>query len=271
MGLRVDERIVAGDDGDGLVVHHLVLRGSTASIARHLGELTRARYGVGAASDATPLPGRLRCSAAFTPPRRAPSGHPLVARSFELAGALGRPRPGEPPPASRPYVVELHPDEGYASLAVCAFALQGAALDGVNAEGLVAVAALDLASTCRVAALQLVRGLLDRCATAAEARDALAAAGAEALAASARWLVADRHGDAFVIEASAGGTALRSVEVSSATLGVAGDAADGAAASLRRLWLGEYDAVERRLSARFFVGDGGVSARPPPEVRFQLA
>ena len=269
MGLHVEERIVAGDDGDDLVVHHLVLRGYAGAIGRHIGELVRARYGARAVGpDAIPLAERLRCSATFTPPRRAACGHPLVDRAFDLAGALGRPRPGEPPSAARPYVMELHPDEGYPSVAVCAFALQGAALDGVNAEGLVAVAAPDLATSCHVAALQLVRRLLDRCATAAEARSALAEGAADAVAGPARWLVADRHGDAFVVAVAAGRREVHRVDAAGAALAVASEAP---VAPLRRLWHGEYDAVERRLSARFFVGAGGVRPSPAPELRFQLS
>jgi hypothetical protein len=268
MGLRVDERIVAGDDGDDLVVHHLVLRGSAAAIGRHLGELTRTRYGAPASPEgAIPVAARLRCSAAFTPPRRAACGHPLVERTFDALGGLGRPRPGDPPSAARPYVLELHPDEGYPSLAMCAFALEGAALDGVNAEGLVAVTAPDLVSTCRIAALQLVRDLLDRCATAAEARDVLAAPDAGSAAAPARWLVADRRGDAFLVEAQGGRSEVRSVDATGAVLEIVGEGAD---APTRPLWRGEYDAVERRLSARFFVGPGGCRTATP-ELRFELA
>lgn len=267
MGLRVEERIVAGDDGAELVVHQLVLRGSAGCIGRHLGELVRARYGARpAGSDTIPVAGGLRCSAAFTPPRRSGCGHPLVARTFDVAGALAPPRRGEPPSPARPYVMELHPDEGYPSVSVCVFALQGAALDGVNAEGLVVAAAPDLASSCRVAALQLVRELLDRCATAAEARDVLVSAGPDAVAAPARWLVADRHGEAFVVTIAEGRREVGVVDAAGATLQVAG-AATGA--PLRTLWNGEYDAVERRLSARFFAGAG--AGRGPPELRFQLS
>jgi hypothetical protein len=46
MALRVDERIVAGGEGDAVVVHHLVLRGSNRAIGRHLGEIARRRYGL---------------------------------------------------------------------------------------------------------------------------------------------------------------------------------------------------------------------------------
>jgi hypothetical protein len=277
MGLRVEERIVAGGEEDDLVVHHLVLRGSAGAIGRHLGELVRARYG--------PARGdlhreRLRCSAAFTPARRLGSGHPLVARTFEAAGPLGRSRPGEPPTAGRPYVMELHPDDGHPSLAVCAFELEGAALDGVNAEGLVAVAAPDLAAEppCDLAALEIVRTVLDRCATAAAARALILAA-----ARPGRWLVADQGGDAFVVEIPSARSPARCLDAAGAPLELTTRLDD---APLRTLWHGEYDPVERRLTARFFVGAGewrrglspdllGPAARgwvggEAPELRFQL-
>jgi hypothetical protein len=61
---------------------------------------------------------------------------------------------------------------------------------------------------------------------------------------------------------------VRTVDAAGAVLEVAGDDADR---PVRRLWHGEYDAVERRLSARFFVGAASASRAPPPELRFQLA
>jgi Acyl-coenzyme A:6-aminopenicillanic acid acyl-transferase len=266
MAVRVEERIVAGDEGDDIVVHHLVLRGSNRAIGRHLGELVRARYGVAApvaedplrvrvqrewlrrnapalfermrgaadalgvdladdAYDVTRLgapPAAAACSAVFLPPRRSASGHPLVSRAFDLEGPLAQQRPGEPPAASRPYVLELHPDDGHASLALCAFDLLGAALDGVNSEGVVVAVASDLESAAAglepagpsvgLDELQVVRHLLDACATAQEAREALLGAKLYYAAHPAHWLVADRHGDAFVFEVAPGRNRVHLVE-----------------------------------------------------------
>jgi hypothetical protein len=265
MGLRVEERIVAGGEGgaDELLVHHLVLRGSNRAIGRHLGELVRRRYGVRApAADdplrvrvqrewlrrqAPPLFERLRgvadalqvdladdaydplrlgappgvpgCSAVFLPPRRTASHHPLVSRAFDFAEPLAS---GPALSAARPYVLELHPDEGLPSLAICAFDLVGGALDGVNADGLVVVAASDVESAAAglepagaavgLDELQVVRHLLDACATAAEARETLLAAKLYYAAHPAHWLVADRHGDAFLFEVSMGRNRVHLVE-----------------------------------------------------------
>jgi hypothetical protein len=158
----------------------------------------------------------------FLPPRRSASGHPLVSRAFDLEGPLAPPRPGEPPAASRPYVLELHPDDGHASLALCAFDLLGAALDGVNSEGVVVAVASDLESAAAglepagpsvgLDELQVVRHVLDACATAQEAREALLAAKLYYAAHPAHWLVADRHGDAFVLEVSPGRNRVHLVE-----------------------------------------------------------
>lgn len=268
MGLRVEERIVACGEGDDLLVHHLVLHGSTRAIARHLCEVERARYGCAAPPAAPPFPApgeRLRGSAAFVPARLAPGGHPLVERTFEHERPLGRPRAGAAP-AGRPYVIELHPDEGHASLAVCAFELDGAALDGVNAEGLVAVAALDPGTppAAGLDALQAVRHLLDRCASAAAARDALL--GGEAGEGRGRWLVADHRGDAFLVERAPGGS--RCVDAGGARLEAGAPRDD---APLVTLWHGGYDAEERRLAARFHVGGWDERRGEAPEIQFQLA
>jgi hypothetical protein len=268
MGLQVDERIVAGGDADGLVVHHLVLRGSPRAIGRHLCELVRARYGV--CAEDPPLPfathrERVSCTASFAPPGSGARAHPVVAATIEVAGSLGRPRRGEPPPVGRPYVMELHPDEGHPSLAVCAFDLENAALDGVNGEGLVVVAVPEpvAAAGSGAGALRVVRQLLDRCASAAEAREALRDAGLHA--GGGRWLVADRRGDAFVLEAGRGD--VRRVDAAGGPLAVAARLED---AALRTLWHGEYDPVERRLAARFFVGAGEFRRGEAAELRFQL-
>ncbi len=184
------------------------------------------------AYDATHLgapPASAGCSAVFLPARRSAPAHPLVSRAFDFAGPLASPRPGEPPSASRPYVLELHPDEGYPSLALCAFDLLGGALDGVNAEGLAVAAASDVESASALPLepagpsvgldeLQIVRHVLDECATAIDAREALLAAKHYYAAFPAHFLVADRHGDAFVFEVSAGRNRVHLIEAEGAPL-----------------------------------------------------
>ncbi|BDG06685.1 C45 family autoproteolytic acyltransferase/hydolase [Anaeromyxobacter oryzae] len=265
MALRVEERIVAGEDGDAIVVHHLVLHGSNRAIGRHLGDVARARYHLAPAPAIDPLRARVQrewlrrnapvlfermrgvadafrvdvgadgldlsrlgappptagCSAIFLPPRATAVGHPLVSRAFDFAAPVaGRAPPGVAPAASRPYVLETHPDEGHAALALVAFDLLGAALDGVNAEGLCVVAASDVESPAAepdpagigLDELQIGRVLLDSCATAQEARELLLSAKHHYAAVPAHWLVADRHGDAFVFEVGPGRNRVHLVE-----------------------------------------------------------
>jgi hypothetical protein len=196
-----------------------------------------------------------------------------VSRAFDFAGPLSGGR-GTPPSASRPYVLELHPDEGLPSLAVCAFDLVGGALDGVNAGGLVVVASPDAepaderlepaGASVGLDELQVVRYLLDGCATAAEARAALLGAKLFDFAHPAHWLVADRHGDAFVFEVSKGQNRVHLVDAAGEPLVATNHLLHP---PLRTLWRAVYDPVERSLAARFFVG-AGLDA---PEVRFALA
>lgn len=163
--------------------------------------------------------GAAGCSAAFVPPRQA-DGHPLVSRAFDFAVPAA---PGEAAQALlRPYVVELHPDAGHPSLAVVAFDLLGAVLDGVNGEGLAVVVAADLEAAARAVEpeqgmvgldeLQVGRVLLDTCATAIEARELLLGTKHHYAAVPAHWLVADRHGDAFAFEVGAGRNRVHLVE-----------------------------------------------------------
>lgn len=288
MGLRVEERIVAGGEGDEVVVHHLVLRGSDRAIGRHLGELVSARYGVPtpAGRDRPRVREQREWLRTHVPPLHERMRGVAEALGVQLdddahdLGALGI-------PASRPYVLELHPEGGRPSLAVCAFDLLGGALDGVNAEGLVVVAAPGEPAAAAppwpgagagLDELQVVRWLLEGCATAAEARTALREARLRRAARPARWLVTDRHGDAFACDLPPGQDRVRLAPTpprpeESALAAIAARAFEPAEArGLRTLWHGVYDAVERRLTARFLVGGRpGPRAAEAAEARFQLS
>lgn len=275
MALRVEERIVAGGDGDRLIVHHLVLRGGNRAIGRHLGEIARARhrwspppapdalrvrvqrewvrrhaaglfermrgaadaFGVDLADDAWDVsrlgapPAAPGCSAVFVPPRATASGHPLVSRAFDFAAPLEPAGAGGPAHAGRPYVLETWPDEGHPSLAVVAFDLLGGVLDGVNAEGLCVVASGDAEAgeaglepdpgAVGLDELQAGRFLLDTCATAIDAREALLQLKQPYAAFPVHWLVADRHGDAFTFEWGRGRNRVHLVEAAGAPLALA--------------------------------------------------
>jgi hypothetical protein len=216
-------------------------------------------------------PPRASGSAVLVPGADAAGVHPRVARALDVPAPMARPRPGDPPPASRPYVIELHPDAGYPSLALAACDLL-AALEGVNAVGLVVLAAFDgdgaespsagASGRPGLDAMQTVRHLLDCCATARDAREELLASDRHPIA-RARWLVADRSGDGFVFEAGGGIRGFAEEERASApeeTL---------AASGARSLWHGLYDARERTLDASFLVREAG--AVRSANVSFQLA
>jgi hypothetical protein len=177
-------------------------------------------FGLELADDAFELgrlgapPATVGCSAVFVPPRATDLGHPLVSRAFDFEAPTGRVAPGTPPGASRPYVIETYPDEGLPALALVAFDLLGGVLDGVNAAGLSVVAAADAEAASGTLEpdpaaigldeLQLGRVVLEGCATAVEAREALLAAKHAYAGLPVHWMVADRHGDAFVFEVGPG-------------------------------------------------------------------
>lgn len=77
------------------------------------------------------------CSVAFYPGEGTVDGHGVLSRNFDFPTAtftqmIGRPPlPDERPLAADPWVVELHPDDGYASITVGIMDVMGA-MDGIN-------------------------------------------------------------------------------------------------------------------------------------------
>lgn len=165
------------------------------------------------------LGGAPGCSVAWLPGPAAASGHPTLSRNYDFpTGTLteilgGEAQPRELPMTARPYVVESHPsDGGPACLFLCAYELLGGCIDGVNSEGLVVALLADDESTDRDPTLapavglneiQLLRFVLETCATTAEARDALLAAKYSYMFLPCHYLVADAGGDSFVFERTA--------------------------------------------------------------------
>lgn len=156
------------------------------------------------------------CSVVHYPGSGTKDGHGLVSRHFDFPTAtfgeiVGLARlPGEEPTAAHVWVTELRPTGGYASLTIGIMDVLGA-MDGVNEAGL-SVALLADNETPEpepsgwpqvgVSEQQVVRYLLDTCATAAEARRALLLAKQYYFFTPCHFLVADRTGDAFVWEHS---------------------------------------------------------------------
>jgi hypothetical protein len=157
------------------------------------------------------------CSVIYFPPNVTADGRGLVSRDYDFTtGKLGgkRPGPGEEASTSRPYVVEMYPDRGHASLAVCSYDMLSGVLDGINSEGLtVALLADDELSqkfqmepagfnSVGLGVLQVLRLLLDSCATVEEAKEALLTTKQYYELVPVHYLVADRHGKSFVWEYS---------------------------------------------------------------------
>jgi hypothetical protein len=108
----------------------------------------------------------------------------------------------------------MHPDRGYASLALCAADLLSGVLDGRNVAGLTVACLADGGERGDPAAepafdtgvglgtFQMQRYLLETCATTVEAKEALLTTKQYYEAIRCKYLVADRHGTAFLWELS---------------------------------------------------------------------
>lgn len=156
------------------------------------------------------------CSVAFYPGEGTKDCHGILSRNFDFPTATFTqiaglpPLPDERPLASDPWVVELHPDTGYASVTVGIMDLMGA-MDGINEAGLSVALLADNESPepeptgqprVGLGEQQVVRYLLDNCATVAEAKQALLVAKHYYFFTPCHFLIADRSGAAFVWEHS---------------------------------------------------------------------
>jgi hypothetical protein len=118
------------------------------------------------------------------------------------------------PATARPYLIEMHPDRGYASLAMYSYDLLSGALDGINSEGLTVALLADDELMSKfpmepagqdavgLGVVQMLRLLLDTCANVDEAKQALLLTKQYYEAIPVHYLIADRHGQAFVWEYS---------------------------------------------------------------------
>jgi predicted choloylglycine hydrolase len=153
------------------------------------------------------------CSVVFFPGAFTESGRGILSRNYDFStGTLEgrRPRENEVAAMSRPYIFELYPDEGHASLSICAFDLLGGVLDGVNSEGLaVAVLAeeeamlgygLDPSQGIGTHELLSMRYLLDNCRDVDEAKEAMLALKHYYSFIPCHYIIADAGGESFVFE-----------------------------------------------------------------------
>jgi hypothetical protein len=154
------------------------------------------------------------CTVVFYPPETTEDGRGVLSRNFDFTTGTWEGRPGKPrDPAvcSAPYLLELHPTVGYASLALVAFDLLGV-VDGINSAGLtVALLADDeLFATGQahpsagvqagLEVLQVGRFLLDTCKDVAAAKAALRGSVFYYTSIPCHYLIADAAGHAFIWE-----------------------------------------------------------------------
>lgn len=155
------------------------------------------------------------CSAVFYPGMHTTSGHGILSRNYDFTtGTITGQRPAEnqTPVMSHPFIFELYPERGYASMAVCAFDLVGGVLDGINEKGLVVAIFGDDDTVMRhgmhpsngigLHELMSMRYLLDTCGNAAEAKEALLLAKHVYGFVPCHYLIADRSGESFIFEFS---------------------------------------------------------------------
>jgi predicted choloylglycine hydrolase len=159
------------------------------------------------------------CSTVVYPGSGTKDGHTLLARNFDFPTAtidelMGLPaRPGTRRLAADPWIVELHPEGGLASVVIGIMDVLGG-MDGVNEAGLAVSLLADNESPTPepvgqrvqvgLSEQQVVRYLLDTCTTAAEAQEALLLAKHYYAFVPCHFVVADRTGASFVWEHSPG-------------------------------------------------------------------
>src|SRR5262249_56066346 len=78
-------------------------------------------------------------SGVYYPPGVTADRNGVVSRNYEFGiGTVDDkwPRRGDLPANARPYLIEMHPDRGHASLPFHAYDLLSGVIDGINSEGL---------------------------------------------------------------------------------------------------------------------------------------
>lgn len=155
------------------------------------------------------------CSVVFYPAEYTANGHNILSRNYDFTTGnfQGRyPQEGKLPVMARPILFEIHPDQGFSSLSLCAFDYLGGVLDGINSEGLV-VSILAEEESLRKAGhepsdevgiheLMSMRYLLDNCRNIEEAKEALLSLKHFYSFIPCHYIVADQSGKSFIFEFS---------------------------------------------------------------------
>jgi predicted choloylglycine hydrolase len=171
------------------------------------------------AYDFTGLPYNLRgipgCSVVFYPMDYSQNGHSILSRNYDFTtgNIQGKyPEEGELPVMSRPYLIEMYPDQGYPSLALHCFDLLSGLIDGINSEGLTVAILAESESVSKVgregsnevgmAELSAMRYLLDNCKNVEEAKEAMLTLKHFYSFIPCHYIIADRSGKSFIFEFS---------------------------------------------------------------------
>lgn len=155
------------------------------------------------------------CSVTFYPASTTENGHNILSRNYDFTTGdiTGRkPQKGRLAMMARPILFEIHPDQGYSSLSLCAFEYLGGVLDGVNSEGLVVAILAEEESGKNVGRepgnevgmheLMGMRFLLDNCKNVEEAKKALLSLKHYYSFIPCHYIVGDRSGKSFIFEFS---------------------------------------------------------------------
>lgn len=186
------------------------------------------RYNFAALGYNMDLPLRPGCSNAYYPPQRSTNGHAYLSRNYEfstgsIADVAGIPLPPEisaqmAAMMSEPYIMEWQPtDGGYASWTMHSNDLLGGAFDGINSAGLAVALMADegamgtihepqMGPVVKVGIneLQIVRLLLDSCASVDEAKQRLLGLKHFYEFVPCHYIIADASGESFVFQFSHG-------------------------------------------------------------------
>lgn len=160
------------------------------------------------------VPG-ISCSVLFYPGNFTEKGHNIMSRNFDFTTGTAEgkiPEEGEMALMEKPYIFQIYPDEGYDSIAICAFDLMGGVMDGINSEGLV-VSVLGDEETMAKFGIQPSNGvglhellsmryLLDNCKDTDEAKEAMLYLKHYYGFVPCHYIVADDKGNSFIFEFS---------------------------------------------------------------------
>jgi len=155
------------------------------------------------------------CSVTFYPAEHTENDHNILSRNYDFTtGDITgrRPQKGRLPIMARPILFEIHPDNGYSSLSLCAFEYLGGVLDGINSEGLVVAILAEEESGSKVGRepsdevgmheLMGMRYLLDNCKNVEEAKEALLSLKHYYSFIPCHYIVGDRNGKSCIFEFS---------------------------------------------------------------------